>query len=348
MRFGLSFLPDVSPAEKSSQDYFAEAFALCDIAEQGELDYVKMTEHYLHPYGGYCPSPLAFLSAVAARTKNIRLMTGCILPVFHHPIQIAAETAMLDAISHGRLDVGFARAYLPYEFQAFEIDMDESRERYIETIQAVKKLWTQQNVSVNTKFFSFEHANSLPRPVQNPHPPIWSAAVNSRQSFSWIGEQGFGLLMTPPPGPIAAIGEKIALYRETFLENHGNTDYKPCVALSLPICIDESADKAIRLSDLYLQRYLDVWASAADAWDTKHSTDYPGYTGLSQVLRANSPEKMRNNLQALVGNPAKIIADIQTISSFINIDILLLQIDYGGQPFDVARNTLNLFIEEVK
>lgn len=91
MRFGVSFLPDSSTETKSPADYYSEALALCDTAEKGELDYVKMTEHYLHPYGGYCPSPIQFLTAIAARTKNIRLMTGCILPAFHHPIQLAAE-----------------------------------------------------------------------------------------------------------------------------------------------------------------------------------------------------------------------------------------------------------------
>ncbi len=154
-----------------------------------------MTEHYLHDYGGYCPSPLMFLSSVAAVTKRIRLMTGCILPAFHHPIQIASETALLDAISKGRLDVGFARAYLPYEFSAFGIDIETSRERYEQTIQSVKKLWTERNVTADTPFFRLKNVNCLPVPTQQPHPPIWGAAVNSRQSFAWLAEQGFQLLL---------------------------------------------------------------------------------------------------------------------------------------------------------
>ncbi|HSW70067.1 MAG TPA: LLM class flavin-dependent oxidoreductase [Gammaproteobacteria bacterium] len=112
MKFGLSFLPDCSPKDKSAIEYYKEALILCDLADKAGLHYIKMTEHYLHPYGGYCPSPLSFLCAVAARTSQIRLMTGCVLPAFHHPIQLAANVAMLDAISNGRADIGFARARL--------------------------------------------------------------------------------------------------------------------------------------------------------------------------------------------------------------------------------------------
>src|SRR3990167_7852138 len=124
MDFGLSFLPDVNHTKLPAPDYFDHAIALSKFADAAGFKTIKMTEHYLHDYGGYCPSPLIFLASVAAITKHIRLMTGCILPAFHHPIQIAAETALLDAISKGRLDVGFARAYLPYEFSAFGIDID--------------------------------------------------------------------------------------------------------------------------------------------------------------------------------------------------------------------------------
>ena len=148
MDFGLSFLPDSNATVKSASDYFSDAITLCILADKCGMKTVKMTEHYLHPYGGYCPSPLMFLSAVASVTKNIRLMTGCILPAFHHPIQIAATTSMLDALSAGRLDVGFARAYLPYEFEALNVNIDESRERFVETVSAVTKLWTTPKVSM--------------------------------------------------------------------------------------------------------------------------------------------------------------------------------------------------------
>src|SRR5882757_7554778 len=166
IRHGISLLPDCRPALRPAVDYYQDVLALARDADAGGLDYVKMTEHYLGDYGGYCPSPLTFLAAVAAQTSNIRLMTGCVLPAFHHPVQLAAHAAMVDVLSGGRLEVGFARAWLPYEFEAFGVPLSTSRARFQACIKAVIRLWTEQKVTEQTEFFSFQDATSQPAVVQ--------------------------------------------------------------------------------------------------------------------------------------------------------------------------------------
>lgn len=345
MEYGLSFLPDITDETYSAVEYFQNALKLSKFADEAGLTTIKMTEHYLHPYGGYCSSPLIFLASVASITNQIRLMTGCILPVFHHPIKIAADTALLDAISQGRLDVGFARAYLPYEFSAFEIDMDSSREKFQQTIAAVKKLWTENNVSCNSAFFNFKEANSFPKPTQAIHPPLWGAAVNSRQSFAWLGEQGFNLLATPPLTQLDDLLEKLDIYREEFTPNE--VSKKPKIALSLPLLIAEDQDEAETKGNEYLLEYIRVWADAADSWANTSSNNYPGYTGMSYALRQNSPQKMRETHQAVVGTPTSVALQIKEIIKLTNIDQILWQIDFGGQRLDSMMNTLSLFVNKV-
>jgi len=347
MRFGLSFLPDATPDTKSATAYFADALALSEMADQEGLHTVKMTEHYLQPYGGYCPNPLAFLASVATRTRRVRLMTGGILPAFHHPIQIAAEAAMVDAISGGRLDIGFARAYLPYEFDAFGVSLDESRERYSETIRTVIRLWTESRVTVNTPFFAFRNVRSLPQPVQQPHPPIWGAAVRSRQSFAWLGQQGFNLLVTPGPEPLDKLAERIAIYGETFAETQGHADKRPQVAISLPLFLAENDQQAMIEGERYLQRYYDVWAQAADSWTRVVSRDYPGYTGLGGAIRKFTPRVMRESGKALLGCPERAIDGIRQLYETLHVDQILWQLDFGAMPMAAASRTLKLFIDRV-
>src|SRR3954470_12981193 len=110
MQFGVQFFPDVRPEEKSAEVYFAEALDLAEEADRLGYSHVRIVEHYFHPYGGYRPDPVAFLAAAGHRPPPGRLVTGAVLPVFNHPLKLAGEIAMLDAISGGRLDVGFARA----------------------------------------------------------------------------------------------------------------------------------------------------------------------------------------------------------------------------------------------
>ena len=347
MRFGVSFLPDADPSTKEACAYFSDALALSALADEAGLHFIKMTEHYLQPYGGYCPNPLSFLSAVAARTQHIRLLTGGFLPVFHHPLQIASEAAMLDAISGGRAEIGFARAYLPYEFAAFGVPLDGSRERFVETVNAVIRLWRETEVTLETKFFAFNNAHALPRCTQSPHPPVWVAAAGSPQSATWIGQQGFKLLVNSGFRGNDFLREFITTYREAFAEAHGNGDLFPEVAISLPLLIREEGKPAEALADPFLRHYLDVWMHAAKAWDTARSTDYPGYTYMSYVVRNDSPRAMRERRAAIVGSPGRVIEQIQQLRSELGVDTILWQIDFGAMPGEEARRTLTLFIEKV-
>lgn len=130
MEFGIQFFPDVGPGEKSAAEYWADALHLVSLCDQLGYTSVRTVEHYFHPYGGYSPNPIVFISAAAMRAEKARLLTGAVLPVFNNPLKLAGEIAMLDAISGGRLEVGFARAFLPHEFATFGVDLDESRARF--------------------------------------------------------------------------------------------------------------------------------------------------------------------------------------------------------------------------
>ncbi|MEV0278512.1 LLM class flavin-dependent oxidoreductase [Streptomyces sp. NPDC050610] len=347
MRFGLSFLPDCTPETKSPQTYFSDALELSVQGELGGLDTVKMTEHYLHYYGGYCPSPFGFLSAVAARTNSVRLMTGCVLPVFHHPIQLAAEAAQVDAISGGRLDVGFARAYLPDEFDALGLEMDESVDRFRETIRAVLRIWTEEKVSEETPFFSYRDVTGLPRPTQRPHPPVWGAAVRTPESFSWLGSEGLGLLITPMISPHEFRGH-LGLYRDAFEAAHGTSGPRPRVAASLPLVVADTDEHAERIAETYLRRYLDVWAEAVSPWDRRESSAYRGYSGFGWMLRGLQPKKLITEGGVIAGSPATVIDRIRAFNDDIGgVDEILWQIDFGAMPLAEAGQSLSLFCDKV-
>ncbi|MFI6849105.1 LLM class flavin-dependent oxidoreductase [Kitasatospora sp. NBC_00085] len=348
MDFGISLLPDAGPDTKSPTAYFDDVLALARIADEAGMSHVKMTEHYLHPYGGYCPSPLGFLAAVAAQTTNIRLMTGCVLPAFHHPVKLASYAAMVDAISHGRLDIGFARAYLPYEFETFGVDMDSSRERFEATIKAVLRLWTEENVTEDTPFFSYRDATILPRPTQTPHPPVWAAAVRSAESFTRIGELGLGLLITPSLTPLEAVREQVALYRDAFERTHGESGQQPRVAASLPVFTAETDAEAQRLGDPLLAEYLRVWGGATSSWNSATSKAYPGYDQVGKYVGMITPERLRTEGGAVVGSAATVAEKLAAFQDVVQADHILLQADFGAMPGDVAERSLQLFLEDVR
>src|SRR5690348_12506065 len=155
MQAGIQFFPDIGPDVKSARDYWQEALALVRLCDRYGYSHVRTVEHYFHPYGGYSPNPVVFLAAAAQRTRNARLITGAVLPVFNNPLKLAGEIGMLDAISGGRLEVGFARAFLPHEFARFGVSLDESRARFEEGMAQVRRLLEEEDVSAEGRFHSF-------------------------------------------------------------------------------------------------------------------------------------------------------------------------------------------------
>src|SRR6266852_6349759 len=197
LEFGMQFFPDVGPEQKSAAEYFDESLRLIDFCDPYGWGHVRTVEHYFHHYGGYSPNPIVFLTAASQRTKKARLITGAVLPIFNSPLKLAGEIGMLDGISGGRLEVGFARAFLPHEFAQFGVSLDESRKRFNEGIAQISLLLEKENVSSDGEFHSFRNVTSLPRPTQKPHPPLWIAAIATPESFALAGKMGAGVMSIP-------------------------------------------------------------------------------------------------------------------------------------------------------
>jgi alkanesulfonate monooxygenase SsuD/methylene tetrahydromethanopterin reductase-like flavin-dependent oxidoreductase (luciferase family) len=347
-RHGISLLPDCRPETRSAADYYRDVLAISRYADSAGLDYVKMTEHYLGEYGGYCPSPLTFLAAVAAQTERIRLMTGALLPAFHHPIQLAAHVAMVDAMSGGRVDAGFGRAWMPYEFEALGVPIDESRERYEATIDAVVRLWTEAKVTAKSPFFDFHDATSLPPVVQTPHPPVWGAAVKSPETFSWLADRGFGVMLALPPlNKFAGLRRPLVdAYRSTFKAGRPAHE-QPRVALSIPLYIAETDEAAYREAEPFYREYLRVWSQAADTWSTTKSSAYPGYDAMAKGNQYLQNFDIRREATAVIGSPERVIERIRRYREDFLVDTFLWQVDFGGQDLAHMSKSLRLLVEEV-
>jgi alkanesulfonate monooxygenase SsuD/methylene tetrahydromethanopterin reductase-like flavin-dependent oxidoreductase (luciferase family) len=335
--------------QRSGREYYSDMLAVSRLTEQLGLEYVKMVEHYMHPYGGYSPDPLAFLSSVAATTSTVRLMTGGVQASFHHPVQIAARAAQLDAISNGRLDLGFARAFLPYEFDAFGIDMDSSRERFRQTIEAVVRLWTEQKVTEDNEFFHYTDLTSLPPVTQQPHPPVWVAALLTKSSFEWIGDSGFNLLIASAPSreKVSDARAMIDLYRDRFRAAPGNAGRQPKVAISVPLLVAEDAGEARELGWQLLRRHWDRFTEAANSWSDRSSPAYEGYRE-ALATRYGKDSAAEELEWAVFGDPESAVEQAREMCAALAPDIVLWQLDFGQQPLPVMHRSLELFAARVR
>jgi alkanesulfonate monooxygenase SsuD/methylene tetrahydromethanopterin reductase-like flavin-dependent oxidoreductase (luciferase family) len=344
MQFGIQFFPDVSPQEKSAADYWRECLDLAEEADRLGYTHVRTVEHHFHPYGGYSPNPIFFLSAAAQRTKRARLVTGAVLPVFNNPLKLAGEIGMLDAISGGRLDVGFARAFLPHEFRRFGISPDESVARFREGIEQVELLLTQQNVTNRGQFHTIEDTTSFPRPTQTPRPPFYVAASGNAESFAFAGRKGYNLMGVPLAG--GKMAELLAGYRSARREagHPGGGE----VMLANHMFCHEDSRKARELARAPFMGYLHAIVDAASDWVTgPASSDYPGYDKMVGSIKAATMESQIANDSAWIGSPDEIIAAIRRVQSNYSYEHASMQVNFSLLPFEEARRSIQLFAREV-
>ena len=160
-------------------DGYWDVAELARRAESLGFDRVTTGEHVMD---GDPPRPtllsIPAMAAAAGATRTLRVMTGIVIAPLYHPVMLAKLVATLDVISQGRLDFGIGisgQRNTEAEFEALDIPLRTRGRRTDEMLEVMKRLWTEEQVSHQGRFFSFQDTTLLPQPSQKPHPPIWIA-----------------------------------------------------------------------------------------------------------------------------------------------------------------------------
>ena len=186
MKFGI-FLLMQSPDMLPSSEIYANALEQAQVADQLGFDYVVAAEHHFSSYG-FLPNPLMLISALAPQTKQIRFSTAVVVLPLRNPMQTAEEIAMLDHLTQGRLEVGFGTGYQQYEFQRFQVPLEENRAMFEESLDIIANSLSQAPFSHNGHYYQIPETTILPRPLQQPHPPFWRATSSVETMASAIGK----------------------------------------------------------------------------------------------------------------------------------------------------------------
>ncbi len=166
---------------------FQEWLNLVQVAEDVGLDTVWLGESHFRPQRAVLASPLVGASAVAARTKRIRVGLAVQVLPLANPLRVAEEAAIVDHISEGRLIFGVGRSSFLESYQGYNVDYAESRAIFLESLEIIRQAWGDVPFSYAGKYYQFRDVNLVPKPYQKPHPPI-RVAVESRDTFAMVGQ----------------------------------------------------------------------------------------------------------------------------------------------------------------
>jgi flavin-dependent trigonelline monooxygenase, oxygenase component len=317
-----------------------EALELVTLADQGGFEIAWAAEHHTIELT-VGPNPFTLLMHWAAHTSRIRLGTAVVVAPYWHPIRLAGEAALFDLLTNGRLELGIARGAFQYEFDRMGSGIHQRKgfDYLKELLPTVQALW-QGDTEHHGVFWDFPMATSVPKPLQQPHPPIWIAARDP-ETFAWAVESGANIMATPLSRPHAEVG----ILGRRFAETLAKLPHRPrprflmlrrvCVydrPEDARIAIDASINYGLAFDSLFAETAGVVNGFAAPT-DPSRAAQLPNY----------QPDMVRDGM--VIGTPEEVVAKLRDYEA-VGVD----QFCYGanfGLPHAFARRSLELFITQV-
>ena len=290
---------------------------------------------------------MVYLSALAQRTSTIPFSQMVLATHFYHPMRFPMDTAMIDQLSRGRLEVRVGSGSNKFETDRWNLPSAERRSRFPEFMEIVKKAWTEECVTYHGKYWDFDNAIALPRPYQKLHPPIWFAA-RSRGSLEWVAANNANL------GAFMRTDEEVAetfgLFRQLSKEA-GHEENMPRTYLTRSAYVTETDEHAYEEIAPYLPQ--------AFTWGENKYDSIPklGYFEVETKQAERGQEMFRgirtgidfwleNNL-AYVGSPETVIQRIRETQKVTGFDVLGARFRFGPMSDEMVKNSIRLFGEKV-
>ncbi len=332
MRFYVNILstyfPDLDPPYEV---YYQQILEQVELAEELGFECFMFNEHHFLGYGGLIANPAVILAAAATRTSRIRLGPCVAILSARHPLQVAEDYAMVDAISGGRLEFGIGLGNTSLDYRVFEIAEAEGRARYEEAHDIIIKAWTNERFRYAGRFWRFEEIALYPRPVQEPIPPIWVAGT-SPEGLRWAGRQGYHIMTVGHPHP----PEKVRLGVEAWREGLTSVGCEPrdfhC-QYHLRTYVNESAKEAQEVGEKAISRY------EAISKIQRKAPMPPGYV--------YDWKGMLDTGRNLYGTPEQCVEIIRNAQNNYQFDTLTHNFNFGGLPHEEVKKSMRLFAREV-
>jgi alkanesulfonate monooxygenase SsuD/methylene tetrahydromethanopterin reductase-like flavin-dependent oxidoreductase (luciferase family) len=345
MEFG-SFMEFPPVREGGDAGAFEQALAEVEAAERYGLDAVWLAELHGAPERSVLSSPMMVASAIAARTETVKIGIAVQVLPLSHPLRLAEEAATMDQISRGRLIYGIGRSGVVRTYEDYGISYAESRERFAETLEILKRAWTEPTFSFAGKYYSFDNVSVTPKPYQQPYPELRMAAATP-ETFPQIGRLGLPIFVAVRQGPFVQLAERIKSYREAYTA--AGHPGRGQVFLRVPAYLAETRERARAEAKDSIMSFFRYQAELG-----RDSARRAG--GELAVQRLRQVERLEAltydealATQIIIDEPEGFAARLREVEEEIGLDGILAELNCGGRiPQDRVINALRLLCQEVK
>lgn len=332
MKFG-TFYQLPCAVDQTAVGRYQDTIAQCQLADELGFDAAWLAElHFIERFS-VMPAPMMVASAIAQTTKRIRIGTAVHLMPLHHPIRLAEEAATLDVLSEGRSIFGIGRGSIPTHFLGYGIDQEQARERFLEGLEMVLGLWANEEFSYQGRYHNADAISLAPRPLQDPHPPVYIAA-NSADTFEIVGSLGHNILVAPTIVTVQGALDGLASYRRELGEN-GHDEAKVRVNVNVPVHVAETEKEAQKGFETTINNYIGTLRNMASA-----------SRGSSRAMSLTY-ELVRDEFAA-VGTPDQVADKLHSFKSRYNPQEFMCWFNIGGMlPSQEVAKSMTMFAQEV-
>ena len=344
MEFGM-FHQFPSLPGRTDADTFAEAFEQIEAAEELGLDVLWLAELHFDPQRSVLSAPLSIASAVAARTRRIRIGIAVQVLPLCHPLRLAEEAATVDQISRGRLIFGVGRSGLPRTYEDYGVSYAESRDRFVEVLDILEQAWSQPAVCHEGQYYSFKNIIVTPKPFQKPHPPIRIAAA-SPDTYPAVGKRGLPIFINARHGSFSEFAPAIREYREAYAA--AGHPGRGRVYLRVPTYLAATESRAREEPrESLMHFYREQTERLRDSMTRGGTRAIEGRAERLQSLENLTYAEALQG-QVLIGTPATVGERLRALQQDLGIDGILAELNCGGLiPHPQVMTALRLLCQEV-
>ena len=327
MRFGLTTdFRNPPDSGRTTAKVYADIIEHMVWAESLGFDAAYIFEHHFTG-DGYIPSPLVAATAIAARTKRMRIGPDIAILPLYDPVRVAEDGAVLDVISNGRLDFGVGLGYRPPEYAGYGLDLKSRGARADEALQIIRRLWQGETVSFHGKHFHIDGARLTPRPVQQPNPPIWVGGF-SKAAARRAARYGDGY-----------IGPSNRVVYEMYLQELRAAGKDPARARvmggDLWLVVSEDPDRTFATYAPHLLYWFNSYAKWFEGTDT------------SPWPLLSSAEELKSRRLVNVLTPEAAVALIKERVAEVPVEMFTLMLSPPGIEVSKVAGHLELFANKV-
>ena len=330
MRYGVFDHMDRSGFPLAEQ--FEQRLRLIEAYDNAGFYAYHLAEHHATPLG-LAPSPSTFLSAVAQRTKRLRLGPLVYTLALYHPLRAYEEMCMLDHLSNGRLDVGFGRGISPIELRYYGVEAEAAQGMYVEAAEIILQACTADRLNYSGKHYRFENVPIEIRPLQRPHPPLWRG-IGDPNGARRAAQDGINIVCN---GPVSAVRPIIDSYREERAKQGGATE--PFLGMSRHIVVDENETAAIEAARpayrMWRQSLFHLW-NLHGMTPTQAAATYP--EDVDEAMKLG---------YCIAGSPRTVRERIAEQAESAGINYLVCRLAFGNLPYERSKQTVDALVEEI-